>query len=338
MVEWSNLRFIGNAPEAAKEARRQVYERTLYGEDIVTQLSGEKKELYQANEIEKTAEQEALFRFAEEYLNEKRKACGIPATPFPMKNIFIVERDFFSSKYGAHARAMAHPAAQTIGIAQHASDFVLASAAFHELLHCKSALTLQIFVDKSTGNIHEKIVRTGSSIFAPESPQHVASHAHFDGLNEAITVFEQMRFNRALLALPAMEENKKLLESDEGKREIDAIVHDTGEDPEDIFWFDKIKRERVALPYPKQRAVLRYVCESIAADQQCPVDEVHDLFLVSCFTGRALELARSVEAAFGAGAFRRLADMDTDETSGVQTYEALRKMRLRKEKKNREID
>ena len=338
MAEWSNLRFIGNAPEAAKEARRQTYERTLYGEDIDTQFSEEKRGEYRANEIEKTSEQESLFRFAEEYLNEKRKISGIPATTFPMKNIFIVGRDFFSSKYGPHARAMGHPPAQIIGIAQHASDFILTSAAFHEMLHCKSTLTFQLFVEESTGNIKERIVRTGSSIFAPKSQQHRAQHWHFDGLNEAITTFEQMRFHRALLELPAMEETKALLESDEGKQEREVIAHDTKEDPEDIFWFDRVKREYVALPYPKQRAVLRYVCEKIADDQQRGVDEVHDLFLGSCFTGRALELARSVETAFGAGAFRRLADMDTDGNSGVQTYEALRKMRLQKEKANREID
>ncbi|MFZ2072547.1 MAG: hypothetical protein WAV10_02630, partial [Minisyncoccia bacterium] len=123
------------------------------------------------------------------------------------------------------------------------------------------------------------------------------------------------------------------LESDEAK-ELKKKLSDKKKIPEDdIVWIgNKGENDWEIITYMRQREVLNFVCAEIQKqfpDQYQSADEVYKVFLNAHFTGKLLELARLVDGTFGEGSFRLLGNMTVDKESGVLTYEALKKARIR---------
>ena len=221
------------------------------------------------------------------------------------------------------------------------NDFIFANSAFHESLHLKSALVMQ--VEEQKNGLRQRQYRSGVDIVNTIKNNNKTGEniLYFNGLHEAIVSVEEKKFNKKLLELPEFKNEKKSLE--ENREELFKISEDKKIPIEDFSFFNKGEGGQDSrwgvLGYRKQREVYDYICREILKNAKGKYRDLGDVqkeFLKAHFTGKILSIARIVEDTFGENSFRILGGMGVDDESTIKTRKILENMRRQVLKKRGE--
>lgn len=328
MERGSQIRVIGNASEQDKEELRVDIDNVFHrhAEHIPVEL----REKFEQYEIPKSEQEITLIQLVNIVTDELMKEYGIDSHDVPLENYHIIPQHLYK-ELAVIGQAMARWSDQAILFnADHFREnpVYFGSVAFHETLHMKSYLSLEMRDENDAVYIkaHRKGVVVGGLLKD-------AGHAHFEGLGEAIISHQQKKFTAKLLSMPGFEHEKEWLLSDTAMALKKQIAEKNDLSDDDIVWVRKDDPgDWEGIGYKSQRKVLEYVCEEIQKefpDRFATEDDVFKEFLKAHFTGRLLPIARLVEQTFGEGSFRLLGNMGVEQESGILHLESLRKSRSR---------
>ena len=332
-----NIRIVGGATKQEKESERQKIKRAIF--DHVESLSEAEKDTFAKLEYPKSEEQIKLINFANAETSRLMREAGVEPYDISLDNVHIIIPELYEKLAGNLGVAQAKRIKEVVLINAEGvrnSPLVFALSVFHEFLHLKAHLSVEI--QSKDGEEHKTVYRMGVTAESSQKNRFEAKgHSHFKALHEAIVTETEKRMVAKVLSLPECKEEKEWLDSAEAVDLRKHISHDDHIPEEDILWVDSqhINTRGIyfeTFGYHTQTATLRYVYAEI--QKQFPekfkdVDAVHKVFLNANFTGKLLEIARLVEGTFGEGSFRVLGDMNTSSESGVLTLDALKKARLR---------
>lgn len=333
MENGPKIRVIGNAPESHKTQAVAGFQNFLLDKDYG--LSEKDKELFQVSEKEKTPEQIALIRFANQEVSSLMEEAGLKPYDIPDENYRLLPATLYDKLFHkSDSNGMAKMAQQRVWL--RADDFtgnpvLFGSVVIHETMHLKSHISFEL-------NEGEKPritpYRVGVGIKALQRDGlHGNYHEHFSGLHEAIVSEAEKRLFPKMLQQPELKEEKTWLESDTAvvlKRDL-AEKHRLRES--NINWVAKEGTAYTIFQYGKQRRVLEYICKEISGSrgEEYPDPEsVFKEFLKAQFTGHLLTIAKIVEETFGPGSFRALGEMDTTKTSASSCFEKMKELRAAK--------
>lgn len=319
MEKFPHYKVIGSVEEKHKKQREEELAKFITS-DVRLSLNAEELDAVRENEIAKTPEQEALFVLVDEYINGLMRDLDLETFEFPTHNIFIIKKDKYA-QISPNGTALADMGAQRIFLKERTHNYKLASALFHEMMHIKGRIVVQLF---SSQEDHEKIdshiIRAGLGTFSPQRKRGRGDNQgeYLVGIEEAVVARQQAIFNQAIRGWDEFSDVRDKFQSDEGREELKKIKEATGTIEEDVIWFDQERKTFDNLGYAPQRAVLDYVCEEISNHLDISFDDVHREFLRSHFTGHLVGIAKMVEQVFGVGSFRILASMPIRDDKKVQ--------------------
>lgn len=341
------FRIIGNAPEAVKEtARNELRDLLLTGDSPFS--SREEKEWWEQwarHEIPKSEEESMLLALVNQKTNELMEKSGIAPYDVSEQSFHLILGDIVTE--GGYFDALTFPLRQAIVMAEkrvRISPLVFFLMAFHELLHLKSHLTLEIGegeVERGK-RIQKSIFREGVGISSPQKKwMRGEGHEHFRGLNEAIIATEKRRFYGEMASIPLLGPEWKRLNSSEVVAARERIGREYHLPLEDIIWVSRDGEDWRAIGSNWQRKVYDLVCIQIseAFPEKYPfIKDVRKEFLKSFFGGNLLSIGHLVEKVFGKGSFRALGSMDRDDDSAIQALEGLRSRRRRLLKERKKLE
>ncbi len=328
MERGSDIRIIGAAPEKVKEEARADISNVFHRH--AENIPAEWREKFEQYEVSKSEQEIVLIQCINDATNDLLKEFDMDPYDVPVENYHILLPNLYK-ELAIIGHAMARWSEQAILFnANHFSEnpVYFGSIAFHETLHMKGYLSLEVRAEN--GTIYIKADRKGVAVAGLSQN---ADHTHFEGLGEAIISRQQQKFTIQLLSMPGLEHEKEWLLSDEAMALKKQIAERNGLSEDDIIWVDKGKTDDwVGLGYESQRKALEYVCGEIQkelSDQFSTADDVFKEFLKAHFTGRLLPITRLVEKTFGEGSFRLLGNMGVEQDSGVLHLGSLQKARGR---------
>lgn len=329
MEKFPHFTFIGDVEEKHKKQREEELVKLLTS-DIRLSLSSEEMDMVKENEVTKTQEQEALFVSIDQYISRLMRDLGVEPFEYPAHNIFIVRKDKYS-QISTNGTGLADMGAQRIFLKERGHNYQLASALFHEMLHIKGKVVVQLLSSQEDSEkVDSHIIRAGLGVMSPykKVERGEVKSDYLVGIEEAIVARQQGIFNQVIRDWDDFSDVREKFQSDDGKTELKKIEEATGIASENVIWFNNEKKTFDSLGYILQREVLDYVCEEISIQLGISFDDVHKEFLKSHFTGHLIRLAKMVEQTFGSGAFRILASMPAQDDGKVQeVFEELKNRR-----------
>jgi len=329
-----NIRAIGGASEKAKKEIKHDIERALF--DHFDSLSQKEQEMFIQFERPKSEKELAVIQLADKETSQLMQEAGVEPYSVPFENFHIVSPDIYKKLFDADTVAASFCVKQ--GIIFNDERFrnnpvYLGISAFHELLHLKGHLSIEVEEEESASKIHGSLYRHGVTAYSSQQTINKNQfHFHFSGLHEAIVSEAEKQFLPKLLDLPELALEKRWLNSETAKNLKKKIAIEKGIPEEDIIWVNEDGSDYEDFSYRAQRKVLKYVCEEIKKqypEQFKDSSEVYKLFLKVHFTGQLLPIARLMEKTFGEGSFRLLGNMETSNESGILHLESLQKARAR---------
>lgn len=343
MEKMPSLKIIGNIHDENKREVEEKFKNKLFNH--INSLPKRAQEEIKKLEYKKTKEQLKFIDMANKETNELMRYCGVESFDIPIDNFHILPPDLYKVAGGIP---------NTIGTASYENqailfdalkvgdnDFVFANSAFHESLHLKSVLIIQ--VEEQKNGLRERQYRSGVDVLNTIKNNNKTGEniLYFNGLHEAIVSVEEKKFNKKLLDLPDFKNEKKSLE--ENKEEILKISENKKIPIEDFSFFKKGEDDQDSrwgvLGYRKQREVYDYICREILKNGEGKYRDLGDVqkeFLKAHFTGKILSIARIVEDTFGENSFRILGGMGVDDESTIKTRKILENMRRQVLKKRGE--
>lgn len=329
MEKFPHFTFIGSVEEKHKKQREEELAKLLTS-DIRLSLSSEEMDLVRENEITKTPEQEALFASIDQHINSLMEDLSVESFEYPVHNIFIVRKDKYS-QISTDGSGLADIGAQRIFLKEKKHNYQLASALFHEMLHIKGKVVIQLLSSQEdSGRVDDHMIRAGLGVMPPYKKIERGDEQddYLVGIEEAVVTRQQAIFNQVIRDWGDFSDVREKFQSDDGKTELKKIEEATGIASENVIWFDNEQKTFDNLGYIPQREVLDYVCEEISVQLGISFDDVHKEFLKSHFTGHLIRLAKMVEQTFGRGAFRILASMPASNDGKVrEIFEELKDRR-----------
>lgn len=273
MEKSSFEKIIGKASEEDKEGSLQYFGKRF------------KEQKFEAKiEREKTKEEIEMISMANVLTNETRRKYGLDDFNIPPENIHIIKKEYWN-KVEKNSNLVGHytPISQDIDILEDNLKMNFMHNLIHELLHFKSYQALRISNDEFS-NI--EIFRAGLVVNKLEKKG--GSRKIFSNLNEAVTEETTRRFviNRIVKYKPVL-----------FKEEIENKVAS-------IYFY-----------YKEQRLILSsliYKIKQKNEDKFQNREEIFDIFEGAMITGRLGELKRLIDNTFGAGTFKKLAELDQD--------------------------
>jgi len=331
MEKGPKIRIIGDATNRKKENVETQIHKNLT--DFYGSLSEEEIEILNNHEIEKTKKETALINLADQETSRLMQESGVESYSIPPRNIHIISGDLSEKLLmNGNRIAVAIPSSQRMFLRSRSFEnkpVVFGSAIFHEMLHLKAHISVEVKKDISI------LSRSGVSINSSiKKMKEDEFHEHFLGLNEAIIVEAEKRFIPKLIDNPELSGEKEWMSSDEAEIRRKEISEEVKIPEEDIVWInEKDTKDFYKIPYHLQRDVFSYICQEVQKqfpDKYQNFDDVYKVFLKACFTGKLMEISHLVEDTFGKGSFRILGDMDTSKSSGISCLENLKKLRMEK--------
>lgn len=341
MEKMPNLKIIGSGSEEKKREAEERFKNKLF--DHINFFPEKIQEEIKKLEYPKTEEQISFISMANEETNRLMKSCDVESFNIPLDNFHIVPSEFYTKKIGkAGTVAVTLYNEQSIVFDANkvrGDNFEFAGDTFHETLHLKGSLVVQI--EENDDYLKERIYRMGIDVKNTiKKSQKVGNTLYFDGLHEAIVSDQEKKFIRKLLELEEFKKEKEELNKEENIEGISGLSKEKNIPIDDFLSFKKDKdgkRSWKVVPYLKQREVYNYICEEILKeneDKYKDIEEVKKEFLKAHFTGNILPIARLVEESFGENSFRVLGGMGVESSGAIQTKELLRNMRRQVLKKN----
>ncbi|MCX6740963.1 MAG: hypothetical protein NTY61_01005 [Candidatus Parcubacteria bacterium] len=214
---------------------------------------------------------------------------------------------------------------------------VFGCAVFHEMMHLKSHLTLQ--VDKSDDGGATKTPYREGLIIKPAQRRIAQNkyHEHFRGLNDALVASQEKIFAKALSMMSIIQEEQKRLQYP-GEAEIKKKASSaSGVSEDEIIWMSHDGQDGITISYQSQREVLDFVICEIQKElsiQYPSTEQVLTEFLKAFFTGQISSIARLIEKTFGKGSFEALGMMGDDDQTPIQVLEYLKRARARESAHN----
>lgn len=328
------IRVVGSASIEKKNAEREEVERSLFNH--LDSLPPESRKEFNKYEYPKSEKELGILNYVNRLTSQLMEEAGVRPYEIPAENYHIIPPEFYKEVHGKGLAATFLRPHVIIFDAQHvrANPVAFAATAFHETLHLKAHLSLEVQnAGEETGGTNITTYRRGVCVAATQKHErHGRYHQHLQGLGEAIVAETEKRFLGELLDAPELAQEKARLTSDAGSALKKTLSKKEGAPEDDIIWVSEDGDNFVCVPYRPQREVLNYVCDEIhkdASEKYKNSSEVFKEFLKAHFTGELLTIARLVEKTFGEGSFRLLGNMGDEDGSGVLHLEALKKARAR---------
>jgi hypothetical protein len=333
------FRAVGNASEKVKQ--KELNEMRLKLEDHINSLSPEAQKEIRKAEYPKTETELSLIALINAESNRVMQEAGTESYDIPTENYHIIPPDIYKREVandngGATALYMQQAAIFSAPLFR-GTPIHFMTAAFHETLHLKSHLALEVEEDvASEEGSRVTMYRAGVTAYSAQKRDRAnESHTHFRGLHEAIVSEQEKRSFPNLLNAQFLKREREWLMSDDARASIKHVSEKEGIPIDDFTWIEKAKGneyEYAYIGYPAQRKVLRYICEEIAGqfpDRYQSPDAVFKEFLKAQFTGRLSSIAKLIKGTFGETGFRILGNMGRDGGSSILTFETMRKLRIK---------
>jgi hypothetical protein len=247
-------------------------------EALIQQHSDSKGVEVLEDELEKTEHDAMLIKFTEDFVNRFLTHYGRKKIdPIALEKIHLIpannsERNTYIPKLGS------------LVIERAISDLRFVLELFHELVHAKSLLVLQL--DKEVNVEKEsdfKVYRLGFVVIS-----HKEKKIYFENLNEAVVSYLEREFYDLIKDNPLFSTEVSSEEidfsRDEEVAEMDRLIDDLAEKNQEEF----NKRD------------------------------IRDLFIRAGINGTLLEIARLIEETYGKGAFRKIAEDSSGYTINVK--------------------
>lgn len=338
-MEGPNFRIVGNISEEEKAQERERLVGQLYDKHL-SEMSDKEKERLNMLEYPKTDVEVQSIDFANSVINDWMEKSGVKSYDIPERNIHILPQDLYKDagfRSGANAVALYPKQA----IAMNASKvrhgkIPFAQIVFHEMLHLKGHLTLEVKKNKNDGDTEEETVRSvfrdGVGVHPNMKEKKLGNnYEYFVGLHEAIIASAEKDFYELLIKQDFVADEVKRFDDDEYKRIISKFAKKENVTEDEIFWISENGGNVNLFPYKYFRDVYDYVIDQIYSehsDEYKDRVEVKEEFLRSHFTGHLLGIAKLVERTFGEGSFRVLGMMKDNDTS-IQVMDTLKGFRRR---------
>ncbi len=343
------IRAVGRGAEEMKER---------YKKDIIGKLTEHREglppvdlERIKKYELEKSQEQLEIIEMTNRQTNELMESLGLKPFDITADNIHIINKrflnDFGYDEERAAGQALWHKQGILI-LKQDLQDNPLyfANVVFHEILHLKQHLTIEVSEDKN-GKPKVALYRWGVYAESPEKSveREKVAHSHFGGLVEAIVATEEWRNLPKLMKDPLFKDEVEWMNSEEGQQIRKAYAEGRGVPGESVFLYSKRSSEKIedsllgvtsreieatVGSYPNHVKLMHYISEEIFSefsDKYRSADAVFNEFLKANFTGQLLTIGRLVEATFGKNSFRSLGEMTNDGSSAITKLGTFKKLR-----------
>ena len=334
MEQIPGIRVVGNASPEKKETAVTEIQQVLTGH--LESLTPEDRLRVEKFEYPKTDKERALLDFVNTETSRLMKEAGIEPHDIPQENYHILPPELYKESAKSNSGGIAFNVRKAILLdakTVRANTVLFGSIALHETLHLKSHLSIEV-AKEPEGKTKTTAYRVGVAVRALQRDgEHGRYHEHFRGLHEGIVAGTEKRLFKKLLEQPELEQEKEWLLSPEAFALRKELAEKKEISEEDIIWVDQTNKNNwETISYPRQRAVLDYICAEIQKqfpDQYSGAEDVFKEFSKANFTGHLLTIARLTEETFGEGSFRLLGNMDTDKVSGTLHLESLKKARAR---------
>ncbi len=327
------FRVIGRASEDVK-ARVEQETRNLLIQQNLDDLPNEWKEIIQQSELPKTAEELSLINLANQKTSKLMMNAGLAAFDVPPNNFRLLPASAYEKmaqeKGSAGATVLMFQMITLNAGEARKSLLVFGCAVFHEMMHLKSHLTLQI-ESEHEGALVKTSYREG--LMVKPSQNIIAQnkyHEHFRGLNDALVASQEKKFFQDLLKLSFIQEKQKDFLDAETIKIKEQASRESGVPEDEIVWMSRDGKDGVTISYQPHREVLDFVVDEIQKelpDQYSSKEQVLTEFLKAFFTGQISSLARLVEKTFGPGSFEVLGMMGDDDQTPIQVLEYLKRAR-----------
>jgi len=331
---------VGNAPESVKKNIVNKRRDRLHVHDFLHISEAKRNELVQW-EYPKTPQERFCIAHANTYTTRLLKQAGMPVYDIPEKNIHILPGDLYKNICGADSGGCTMCSEQAIllnAVNVRKSGLLFGSTNFHEMLHLKGAMTIDVRNDEEKKDFYGRPFRQGLSVFGTEkSEEDFGKYEYFKGLHEAIVTFAEKAYIEELMQTSEMSEERRYWESSTIIEKRKKIAQERGVSMDDIKWVGEDGSFQSS-GYPVQRKVLEFILGEILSaypDDFSSTESVYGKFLNAHLTGHLSSIAKLVDGAIGTGAFRVLGIMGKDKESSVLVGRTL--VMMRRERKRRGI-
>lgn len=289
-------RIVGGTPEEQASLRESMGAR-FRDQGRFTDL--------ERHEREKTPFEREAIAWADRVTDAMRGHYGLPPRPIPAENVHILQRNEETERTRKSTFSVYRQAFMVLeGKTERESLKII----FHEMTHFKSFTSIEPDGDDMQDR------RLGLTVSK-------GRERAFNHLNEAVTEELAKRFFRMLEQRDARKETYTL------QPQLAASMADMRQGRRDFPKDAEDAMEVIITPkpngssdytfhtftYPDERKALNLLVNKLAAKlpEKFPDREAaFELFARSMFTGQLLDLARSVEGAFGQGKFRELGEQE----------------------------
>lgn len=249
-------------------------------------------------EREKTPTQIEIINFVNDATNKLLAGCGIKPFDIPLKNVHIIEEQDWKDKNLAGVHNALN---QSIEMREYPEKITMASELFHEMLHFKSYNSVEL----TNGKIES--FRNGLKTRTRPEREPI-----FVFLNEAVVSELEKRF------LTTLDDN--LLFKDEIECTKATIAKNKSLQAKEGLYYAKEIQEGIYTTahtefYKEERGILMMLMEKIR--ERNPgnfedTEEVFTMFVKGLFSPNILHIGKLIDNSFGAGTFRKIADLGND--------------------------
>lgn len=308
--------IVGSAPEASKEELNRKLK-----EELITQKEWE---VFRENEREKTPEEKEILEFVDKESSSITESWGGNELNLPEKAVHFLNKETWEKFVKIEGQKVHVISKETfIAVGDYdCSRIVLLEHLFHDYLHFKSYLKLQVLEHTDEKKYGKDYFTRRAGLYFPKNPEKEKSGKYFAWLNEAVTQELSMRFIEKVIESPPPIEIIQL-EAAFLKKEREKIILSPGIKKEEVFLkFEKTDSKlslSLAGPhaYYEERKKLWGVVDEIynknpekfeGKDEKTSKEEIFSLFARGMFTGEILEPTRLIEKTFGEGSFKKLGE------------------------------
>jgi len=322
---------FGSASKEKQEAAKiSIMQR--FGEKHLEQISKEAAAALATIDRPKQPFEQEAIKTANAITNNLLEKFGLPQFDVPERNLHVIpDKNYATILDAAGSSAITIQDRQTIILnAEKLTDpLVKASAIFHEIIHLKNFLRLEV-----TKDFH-LIHRSGLRIEANEKKiKDIGDYSAFSGLNEAIVAeIEKRHFPELIASNPFLKSEWEAFNSKKSNRIKEKILREKSVTQDELLWINNSDGSYSTFSYYEQRKVLNYVVQEIYEDHKDRFDSkdaVMTEFFTAHFNGQISQIARLVGNVFGKEAFRILSMMDVPENSARLVMAYLKKHRQEK--------
>jgi hypothetical protein len=240
-----------------------------------------------------------------------REKYGLPPFHVPPENVHFLPKGDPALRGGSGKFRMQD---QAVYLEYASSDIVRLASSTHEMVHFKAFQSVHAEEGKQK-------IRRGGLRARVEGKEEFA----FEALDEAVTEELTKRLVAKMADEPVVSRQRKVRQ--------DFFARNGQPDDPDVLRIATVEkpdggREAVAVPftYVTERKALNVLIDKLVArygEKFSDREQVFDLFASAAFNGYLLELARTIEGAFGEGTFRRIGEFGKDGTGLLAYVESL---------------